>query len=335
MQRSISFIIEVFSFLASDIFEANDTVGQILSDRNDAGSSVPTEPANQDTDISGLQENVLHILGFEPTQKESPGPPIHSAIKPRWMDILSSGLSDDIKAELVKKYVLPANLPILKPPLLNPEVKAALPSQGLRRDERLMLKQGQLSACIAGLGRALTLVLSEEGEKSGRDLQLIEFLSDSGRLLCNYYHSEMSVRKDLILVNLNKDLRDVLAEGAVENGLLFGDCLEERLKAAKNLEKAGLELRQAKPKLLKRPSVAASSLNLKGPTRPPRSSRAGHVQSGTPYQRLLYQAYHNPNHAPRPFPQGPIVRRPALGGNQDQTRHRLGRSKGENSRRRH
>lgn len=166
----------------------------------------------------------------------------------------------------------------MKAPELNPEIKAAISSQILKRDDRLALKQQQLGTSISVIAEALSLSLAEE---EGGNYQCIKLLSDAGRLLCDIYHSETLTRKDLVSINLNKDIRETLSDGTTGQ-YLFGESLEERLKTAKSLEKSIQELRPVKPKVTKK---TVQHLNSKGPSRQTRGARGGYQYKRTPYQR--------------------------------------------------
>ncbi|KAJ8980422.1 hypothetical protein NQ317_018814 [Molorchus minor] len=198
------------------------------------------DPENEPT-VTGqnLGEDLLEILGNEPVQTAIQGPPVHDAIKVRWSEILKNGISEDIKLVMLNKHLVPENLPGLLIPKLNPEVTAALSSQVLKRDERLVQKQQQLVTSISAIGKAISLMIEKQ---RGDDREYIELLSNAGRLLCDFHHNETKIRRDLISINLNKDLRDTLTDAPIDQ-YLFGASLDERLKTAKILEKSSIELK--------------------------------------------------------------------------------------------
>lgn len=116
----------------------------------------------------------------------------------------------------------------------------------------------QMGAILAALGRCLTLLLGKE--ISPPDKPLVEAISDAGRLLADLHHKESASRRQLIALDLNRELKNTLDQAPL-GSLLFGDNLAERIKSAKALEKSSL--------LLKSPCKPASSkttfrsLNLK------------------------------------------------------------------------
>ncbi|KAB0790556.1 hypothetical protein PPYR_15028, partial [Photinus pyralis] len=211
----------------------------------------PQPPIVQSEEAKGksLSSEVLQILGDEPIIKTVLGPPIYEAVVPRWSNILQNGLSEENIQVLLQKHIIPENFKSLEVPQLNPEVKAALTAQILRRDERLVRKQQFVTASISAISQALTLMLAEEG---GGNNVYMQYLSNAGRLLCHLHRLDTMTRKDLISINLNKDLKDTLSAAPTDN-FLFGQALEERVKAAKNLEKSSEELKQVKPETAKKP----------------------------------------------------------------------------------
>lgn len=239
-----------------------------------------------------LGDDLLQILGTEPEQNTKTGPPLHTAIASRWSALIKNGLDSVTKEEILKKYQVPENLSDLDIPQLNPEVSAAISAQVARRDERLIQKQNQLNSTISAIGQAISFLLVKEGEGQ----KCIELLSDAGRLLCDLSHSETTIRRDLISINLNKDLKQTLS-GAPVDKYLFGVTLEERLKTAKNLEKSSLDLKPTKPQTTKK---HLQPLNSKRPIRTAKGARIGTQYRSSPYQRPTATPYRDPHQFKKP-----------------------------------
>ncbi|VEN62220.1 unnamed protein product [Callosobruchus maculatus] len=233
---------------------------------------------------NSLGSDLLQMLGDEPAISPVHGPPIHEAIVTRWTNVLKNGLDETAKQDLLQKHLAPENFKSLTVPQLNPEVSAALTAQLLRRDERLVHKQQVLAAGISAVAQVLSSMLEE---KEGGNTPYIQSLSNAGRLLCHLHYSETITRKELIAINLNKDLKDTLSDAPIDN-FLFGEALEDRVKAAKNLEKSSEELKQVRPKVFKQPSQ--NPLNSRGPAQLQRGARAG-------------QYFKKPHPAYRPYQQ--------------------------------
>lgn len=112
---------------------------------------------------------------------------------------------------------------MIKPPLINPEVKIAISESIIRRDERLSQVQHQIAAGLSAIGLALTRMLDKQAvEGNKEDIQL---LSDAGRLLANVNSESPRSRRELIALNLNKELKETSI-----SKLLFGNDLTTNLQ---------------------------------------------------------------------------------------------------------
>ncbi|CAG4974185.1 unnamed protein product [Colias eurytheme] len=107
-----------------------------------------------------LDQDILDILGEDPLAENSFGEDLHKDIASRWTYILINGLSKDIKSSLLKNYLPSQNCTQMRPPKLNPEIKAALSEITIKKDIYSVSKQNQLSSCLAALGKALKLALT-------------------------------------------------------------------------------------------------------------------------------------------------------------------------------
>lgn len=241
-----------------------------------------------------LQNDILSILGDEKTVKRSLGDPIHADVACRWTHILTSGLDDTIRGELATKYLPPENCSYLSPPYVNPEVKGAIAESVSRRDTRLSQLQQQLGASLTAVGMALTGMLKEEGRDNKNYIQL---LSDAGRLLSNIFHSESLSRRDLIAINLNKELKDTLADTPITE-FLFGNDLDTRIKTVKELEKSAEQLKIQKKffrTIPQAPTGASTSKNNQGNSKGPFSQRAresgqfNRAPQNTSYKKQFHQ----------------------------------------------
>ncbi|KAJ8942695.1 hypothetical protein NQ314_010019 [Rhamnusium bicolor] len=128
-------------------------------------------------------------------------------------------------------------------PKLNKEIKAALTEAYISRDDRRVNIQNQIGASLSALEKALTILLGEEGSKDGTKCQMIELVSDAGRLLADIHHKNSETRRSLVTMKLNKKLKETLTDTSLD-GWLFGDKLDERVKVAKAIEQSGNEQRQ-------------------------------------------------------------------------------------------
>ncbi|CAH2000307.1 unnamed protein product [Acanthoscelides obtectus] len=104
---------------------------------------------------------------------------------------------------------------------------------------------------------------------------LVGWLSDAGRLISDIHHEESTCRRNLVSVDVDKQLRGTQTNVTVD-GWLFVQNLGGRLKAAREMEKLSSNL---KPKAVNARSTASvnfkslSRANVKGYRGRPKYSR--------------------------------------------------------------
>ena len=91
-----------------------------------------------------------------------------------------------------------------------------------------------------------------------QDIPIIEALSDASRLITDFIHDEISIRRSLVLTNVTVPMRNVL-NAAVADDWLFGGKLVDDLKTAKLIEQSAEDL--------KKPPQQRFPKNSKGPPR--------------------------------------------------------------------
>lgn len=209
-----------------------------------------------------LPEDILSLLGEPKKCGLKLGDPVHIDIAARWDGILKQGLDTETKNALISKYPPVANCSSMQAPKINPEVKGAATEAALRRDDRLVEKQNQITACLSAVGKILTSLLEKSGQ-GVEDRHLIELAGDTGRLLADMHFSESESRRILVGASLNKKFKGAMGD-APPDEWLFGSDLGERLKTAKSLERSTLELKGEKlPTLSTKPK---GNLNFKRPS---------------------------------------------------------------------
>ncbi|KAL0883636.1 hypothetical protein ABMA27_015764 [Loxostege sticticalis] len=251
----------------------------------------PSEPLE-------LAPEVLSMLGDAPEKEDVCGPSIHKDIACRWTEILKNGLKEESIKNALKSHELPENLRQIKAPKLNPEIKAAVNENVIKRDLIIAEKQNLLSCTITNIANILSSVLSENrGLEVTSDI--IKSLSETGKLLCHLQYSETMTRKKFLLACLNKEVRDNIKD-VKHDHMLFGEDLQEKLKSMKAISKAGAELRSviSKPKTVpksKQHGETSRSLNWRGPPPPPPPPRRGAArQSSTAGGRKQQQPARRP-----------------------------------------
>lgn len=208
-----------------------------------------------------LDEDILSILGPSQKPEIGTGPAIHKEVAARWKEILLKGLSEAEVKKLVEQYPPPKNCTAISAPMLNPAVKASIQEATVTRDNRIVERQKRISVCLTAIGNAISGVLKLEDSQRK---EILSHLGTAGQLLTCIQRDEALVRKSLIQANLNTSLRGTLAD-SVTDQWLFGENLEEKLKAAKELERTSKDLKIAK--VTTKPQQPKSTKNLKAPPR--------------------------------------------------------------------
>lgn len=225
-----------------------------------------------------LPRDTLSRIGLDKRSEPQLGPSVHADVAAGWDTILRQGLDAEIRRTLVDKYPAIANCPGAGAPKINLQVRGAVTEASLRRDERLVQKQVQVSACLTAIGSILSIALVRPDQEENRQLQ--ELAGDAGRLLSDLYFSESETRKILLGTGLNSKFKNAIGEAPTDEWL-FGIDLEERLKTVKSLERSTLEL---KPEKAYKPSTQ-QALNSKRPsTFKPPARRLPRVNGQTNWQ---------------------------------------------------
>lgn len=245
-----------------------------------------TAPNDKNLPLKELDENILNILGNKVAEEKTLGKEIHPDIACRWEAILKKGLPPDLKSELIKKYPAPSNCTYMEAPILNPEAKAAMLPNTIQRDTRLAVIQNQICSCLSALSQALSHIILEQ--QAGNNVQLMEWLSDTGRILADLHYMDSQTRRLFITSSVNPSLKETMV-GAPIGEYLFGEKLDERVSSAKSLEKISLGLKNNKPDYKKSDKTKKLPLNAKSlpyhrrqnqqTSRTPRSGRQEHYPS--------------------------------------------------------
>nr|CAH7749767.1 unnamed protein product [Callosobruchus chinensis] len=241
-------------------------------------------------DQDPLDQNLLELLGPNVSLNEVKGSNIQKDLAVRWEAILRQGVSIEDKNSIINDYPIPENCQALNPPRLNRIVSAAITDSTTRRDIKLSLNQTQIGAAVSAVGIAITALLKDKKEEHK---SIIKQLSDAGRLMADLFYNQSQCRRELLLFNLNKDLKETL-EKTEPSSWLFGDNLEEEIKTTKTLQRTSEELKQSSSK----PKKISRSLNLKSLSRPNSGLTRGRQNQYNPSQR---SAGYNPRHYQRQY----------------------------------
>ncbi|KAJ8713625.1 hypothetical protein PYW07_013995 [Mythimna separata] len=116
---------------------------------------VPSDPAldkpgtSQEVPVdiidADLDQDTMVILGEDPSSSVKYGPDLHKELSKRLQYIATEGLDKDCRKTAVDKYLVPANCHYIAAPLLNAELKAAIPEVAAKRDKAIVVKQNQMA----------------------------------------------------------------------------------------------------------------------------------------------------------------------------------------------
>ncbi|CAK1591341.1 unnamed protein product [Parnassius mnemosyne] len=197
-------------------------------------------PCNVDKEAEVLDPEVLLILVDPVVKKQTFGPDISDNLASRWTPILRKGLNKEDKESITKLYQIPANCDLLLAPTLNPEIGTAITEMAKNRDKKIEFFQQQLGIGLTALGRAMSLVLKDKGEK----MQIIKNLNDAARILTDLHFNETQTRKKLITPTLDKSFLNVIKD-VDHDEFLYGRNLSEKIKAVKIIEKSSQSIKKA------------------------------------------------------------------------------------------
>lgn len=213
-----------------------------------AASTVPesTEVIN----VPPADPELLLALGdFEPESNEW-GPDIYEDLAKRWEPILKDGLKKEVKDELLKKCLFPKNCPLVKPPVLNPEIGAMLNESARNRDSRVLKKQNQLACALTLLSQTMTDMLTKPINAPA----ILRNLSDTSKLIADSHYLETETRRSLVTPMVDKSFLDPF-KNRKRDSHLFGEKLGDFIKSSRGIQKTG--------KLIQSSAATSSDLNFK------------------------------------------------------------------------
>ncbi|KAJ8718873.1 hypothetical protein PYW07_016429 [Mythimna separata] len=207
---------------------------------------VPSDPAldkpgtSQEVPVdiidADLDQDTMVILGEDPSSSVKYGPDLHKELSKRLQYIATEGLDKDCRKTAVDKYLVPANCHYIAAPLLNAELKAAIPEVAAKRDKAIVVKQNQMASVISCLGQVITSQLVSKNN------ELLPKLMDAARILCDIQHYDSVTRRNFILSALKRDMKEALNNTKIDE-YLFGENLSDTIKSAKAVTKSGTELK--------------------------------------------------------------------------------------------
>ncbi|XP_043481180.1 uncharacterized protein LOC122512464 isoform X2 [Leptopilina heterotoma] len=225
-------------------------------DKNPESGKI-SESANT---INSLSIEELKVIGSRIDPERVLAPEANEDLAVRISEIIKKGLPREEKKILMVKFPPPKNCLFLDPPKLNAAVKAALQDPVIKRDLRIVDTQQKITASLGGLMNLASFAFTLDNEKK---LEMLGIVSSVLRIIADLQFDQSSIRRNLILKNIDGSMRETLNSTQVGEWL-FGENLEEQVKATKVLATSSGALKMKKPN--------NSPKNLRGPARrqPPR-----------------------------------------------------------------
>ena len=195
-------------------------------DKENVSNNINIQNNEITKDKDEFNEDVVKAIGCRYLGEKQWSAPVCEQIALRWEDIFKKGMPKDDRDIIIKKYTLPINAGFIEPPKLNVDIKESLAMTVRSRDARIIEKQQKITAAVS----ALASILNESLKSNEINVKLVELASDASSILVDLQHDECNIRKNLILSNLNGDLKETLKDTTPDE-LLFGKDLQERMKA--------------------------------------------------------------------------------------------------------
>ncbi|CAG9765826.1 unnamed protein product [Ceutorhynchus assimilis] len=196
----------------------SDSESESASDEQQSIQIVTTADVHTTPDNASKNAD-YYFLGLKPKSTNMASDPLHDELAIRWTSYLQQGIDKDKKNELLEKYPLHANCPLLKSTILVPE--------------------DGTGHALAALGSQLNKLLENPSEESK---ELLTVLADVSQLVYNVHHSISTHRKYTIMPFLKQSARKVIEKSKTDE-LLFGKDFVSDLKAIDAAKKTSYELK--------------------------------------------------------------------------------------------
>lgn len=215
------------------------------------GTRPPVSPVSQrdgtlpteNVEYPKLTDDILELLGEDPTHEEPDKFLVHPALIPRLDHLFSVGLTKEALEALLRRYPTPSNVAHIKAPALNPEVTTILTDYNLKKDGFQAKLQNQIINGTFAVVRALTFLLEQvnTGDSALKD-NVLPPLYEGVQVLADVVVKMSNTRKLFISPLLSKHVKEI-ATASPSGGFLYGPDLGDKIKAAKSLEITGKQLK--------------------------------------------------------------------------------------------
>nr|CAI5831267.1 unnamed protein product [Callosobruchus analis] len=189
---------------------------------NDVDNSVKTEDEHASTtEVTESSDDTTKESGF--------GPDVHQAIAARWVKFLQHGVETKDLDEFSKKYLVPKNIPYLKPPKMNPEFKEILRLQPRSEDKFMVNIQSKMGVGLSAIAEAVDKLLMNEVSADNFKTTMLPLIADAGKIMCGAYNAVSINRKYFIETKLEKPFKQAIRE-SVPDEYICGSAIGLTIK---------------------------------------------------------------------------------------------------------
>lgn len=164
----------------------------------------------------------------------------HPELKNTWAKWMKQGLPEKNKLEIMELYNRKGDL-YTQAPMVNLEIVPLLTEIAKKRDQHFLETQNCVGTALAALGAAVSMFIDPPEEGLDEDI-FTDYLSHAGQILTEVFYQQSVARKSFITPQLNKNIKPTV-DAMISDEWLYGNNLKEKVKDAKEIEKACAEIK--------------------------------------------------------------------------------------------
>ncbi|VEN37038.1 unnamed protein product [Callosobruchus maculatus] len=224
-------------------------VSQTAEEGDGSVAETPAESTggvDEDENAQGNADaDLVKLLGEEPAKAQGAamGPEVHTAIASRWVKFLTRGVERKEMDQFNKKYLVPKNIPELRAPKLNPQLKSKLSDQNKREDRYIAMIQSGIGVGLTAIAETIDQVLRNEIAAGEVKTALLPRIVDAGKIMCGMFNALTTNRKYRIEFKLDKQYKYLVKESIPDEWLCGHDfgtkisLIESQFDTLKQLKK--------------------------------------------------------------------------------------------------
>ncbi|KAL7293523.1 hypothetical protein TKK_0012966 [Trichogramma kaykai] len=208
-----------------------ESLEKIVDETRDYEDEQQSKEENPDVFSEGENEwkcehnEAAMLVGEDPSKSSALSVTIREDLLNIWKTFSLEGLKKDVQEALLEKYECSKDL---KAPELNPQVAAKISSNAKKRDEHVTSIQFMTALSMTIVGALMTKV--HESRKEGLDvIEILEPMSDVGKMLALIMHKQSSNRKAFIEPGMTKEGLEIIKQTKIED-FQFGNELTAKIK---------------------------------------------------------------------------------------------------------